>query len=82
MPPQAATESHVAKFVVLAGELLAGALEELAELGVVVVLELLELLELLQPAASTMVASVAPAATIALVARKVSLPCRPLARTD
>jgi hypothetical protein len=76
MPPPAAADVAVAQFVELAAELLAVALAELEELGVVT-LELLELLELLQPAARTMVASVAPAATIALVARKVSLPCRP-----
>ncbi len=63
---------HVAQFVVLAAELL--------DVGVVLALglELLELLELLQPAARTIVATVALSATIALVARKVALPCRPL----
>ncbi|WP_300612126.1 hypothetical protein [Trebonia sp.] len=71
IPPQAAAEVHVAQFVVLAAELL--------DAGVVLALglELLELLELLQPAARTIVATVALSATIALVARKVALPCRP-----
>jgi hypothetical protein len=63
MPPQAAAELHVAKFV----ELLL--LEPAAA-----ALLLLELPELLHPAASTTVPTAATVATIALVPRKVVPP--------
>ncbi len=63
MPPQAAVESHVVKFAVLA--LLLPLLLELAAA------EPLELLELLHPAASTTVPIAATVATIALFVRKV-----------
>jgi hypothetical protein len=68
MPPQAESEPHVAKFVVLAALELALALAAA---------ELLELLEL-QPATSTMLPTAAQAATIVLVARKVNPPMPPL----
>jgi len=69
MPPQAAVEPHVAKFVVLA--LLPPLLLELADV------EPLELLELLHPAASTTVPTAATVATIALFVRKVVPPTPP-----
>jgi hypothetical protein len=69
MPPQAAVESHVVKFVALA--LLPPLLLELAAV------EPLELLELLHPAASTTVPTAATVATIALFVRKVVPPTPP-----
>jgi hypothetical protein len=70
MPPQAAAELQVAKFVVLL-LLLPLALELAA------VEPLLELLELLHPAASTTVPIAATVATIALFERKVVPPTPP-----
>jgi hypothetical protein len=67
MPPQAAVESHVAKFAALA----------LLPLLLVFADELLELPELLHPAASTTVPIAATVATIALFARKVVPPTPP-----
>ena len=61
MPPQAESEPHVAKFVVLA----------LLPLLLVFADELLELPELLHPAARTTVPTAATVATIALFVRKV-----------
>jgi hypothetical protein len=69
MPPQAAVELHVAKFVELL--LLLPLLLELAAA------EPLELLELLHPAASTTVPTAATVATIALFVRKVVPPMPP-----
>jgi hypothetical protein len=63
-PPPACADVAVAQFVLLELELLLA--------GVVLELELL-----LQPAASKMLPIAAPAATIALVARKISSICRP-----
>ena len=68
MPPQAAVESHVVKFVALA---------LLLPLLLVFADELLELLELLHPAASTTVPTAATVATIALFVRKVVPPTPP-----
>jgi hypothetical protein len=67
MPPQAAAELHVAKFVVPA---------LLPPLLLVFADELLELLEL-HPAASTTVPTAATVATIALFVRKVVPPTPP-----
>jgi len=61
MPPQAAAELQVAKFVVLL----------LLPLALAAAEPLLELLELLHPAASTTVPIAATVATIALFERKV-----------